>query len=178
MSKRRKPSPLPPDFVGAPPERIARGEVVVEEFLLEGARGIRKRHRVDRLKRYLAHGVISKEQYAAGHQFAADAELSQISTPSFLDMSRFGVGAPELYATKAGLRANMAYRRVAAAIQAMGIVNSRAVIAVCLTNTPADEWARAARFKRDDGATGLRMGLQALVIHYGLDNSPGKVYPA
>lgn len=172
MTKRRKPTPLPPDFVGAPPERIARGEVIVEEFLLEGARGIRKRHRVDRLASYLSRGNIDRDQHKAGHRFIADAEAAQVSIPSLLDPSRVGGGSgPEARLVSAGLEANMATRRVAAAIQAMGIVNSRAVIAVCLANTPADLWAQMAHYRPKDGIGALRMGLQALVIHYGIDNS-------
>jgi hypothetical protein len=177
MSKRRKKSPaLPPDFVGATPERIARGEVIVENFLLDGARGIRKRHKVDRLAMYLNRGNIDRDQHKAGQRFIDDAEAAQVSIPSLLDPSRVGGGdGADARMVRAGLEANMATRRIAQAIQAMGIVNSRAVIAVCLANTPADLWAQMARYRPKDGIGALRMGLQALVIHYGLDNSTRKL---
>lgn len=170
MTKRRREPHLPPDFVGATDARMAHGDVVLEGFVEDGCRGLRKRHRVDRLHRYLRHGTISREQYAAGRRFTEDAEAAQVGIQSLLDPSRTGGGdGPEARMVTVGERVVAAQRSFRSAVAAMGIVNSQAVIAVCLTNTAADQWAMAARFPQNDGASALRAGLQSLAIHYGLD---------
>ena len=168
MSRKRK-RMEPIDFVGAPDIRVERGEIVAEGFVEDGCRGLRKRHRVDRLHRYLQRGTITRAQHKAGRRFADIAEAGQVGIQSMLDPDRGGGGGPERRLVEVGARVAAALESYRAAVQAMGIVNSQAVIAVCLANTAADQWALASKFPQNDGAAALRMGLQSLVEHYGLD---------
>jgi hypothetical protein len=174
MSKpRKKPVETLIDFVGATDIRVARGEVVTEGFVEDGCRGLRKRHRIDRLALYVERRTITAKQALAGRKFADDAEMSQVSLPSLLDDTRMGSGqGREDGIVKAGLAAHMAKRRIDKAVAAMGPTLAPVAIAVCLTNTAANAWAETSRLPGNDGAPLLRAALQCLVLHYGLDDLP------
>lgn len=165
--KAKKPKPVR-DVMPPPEVVLARGDHVLVGFREAGIRGLKRHYRFDRLHRYLTRNAITRAQYKAGRKFADDAELAQVNIPSLLDPRRGPGGqGPERRLVEVGARVADAMRRYQAAVHAMGIVNSRAVIAVCLTNTPADAWAETHRLHRDDGVVVLRAGLQSLVEHYG-----------
>ena len=169
--ERKKPSPPMIDFMGAPDVRVARGEVVTEGFVEDGCRGLRKRHRIDRLALYVERRTITPKQALAGRKFADDAEAAQVSLPSLLDDTRMGSGqGREDGIVKAGLAAHMAKRRIDKAIEAMGPTLAPVCIAVCLRNTAANAWAETCRLPENDGPALLRAALQCLVLHYGLDD--------
>jgi len=172
MSRKRKRTTMPPvDFIGAPDIRVQRGDVVVDNFVEDGCKGLRKRHKIDRLARYARRNVINRMQHAAGIRFIGDAEACEVSIPSLLD-DRACPGSGEgshIAVAERGAALLDAQRNLGEAIRAIGMQLSPIVIAVCIQNVPADEWAKRAKLPVNDGAALLRAGLQALVRFYHLD---------
>jgi hypothetical protein len=123
--------------------------------------------RKDWLAVYRQKGRITQDQSDAGEQFAKTFEAQQASARSCLNPER-GSGDAAAAVYYGGESARLAGEATVAAIQAMGPVDSAAVIAVAINCIPISAWANRMGCTEDDGYRALHRGLNALHRHYGL----------
>lgn len=111
-----------------------------------------------------ARGSIAIAQARAGSRIYADWYRSGSAPRVTANVSRL-IGDPIIAAgPEAQFKARQAYEQ---AIQAVGVILSPVVVHVCLLDLPAGEWAKQVGKPEPDGIAALRLGLDALVGHYG-----------
>jgi hypothetical protein len=157
--------------IGATDIRRQRGEVVTEEVKYEIAPEqfvvLRNIDRVqDFIQRYAKRGEITKRQESAGNRFAKDAEGAGIWPKN--SMAGSGGGDIESAIWKMGAVARLPSMRLREAIRALGPLTS-VVYAVVVEGQSAHEWATLNGKVPRDGMALLKHGLDALVVHYGID---------
>lgn len=169
MGRRRDPVTTATDI------RVARGEVVankVAEVNEKGAvTGYTYGSRVcSRLERMKNRREITPLQAKAGERFALDFEQSEPSVKSCLAADAKG-GDLELVVLTMGESAAIASRRIGRACRALGIRLSAVLVWVAVEGRSAKEWAERMGMPRskEAGTTALRLALETLVSHYGLD---------
>jgi hypothetical protein len=126
----------------------------------------------DWLKRHFRRGEISKVQFAAGVRFQRTSERVTVGVPSQLDPDKLdaprGTGTtPDLRIIALAEVAAAASGNFRAALDAMGPVLWPVVLWVVVSGRSAAEWAKSAGKPQTDGIAALRLGLDALVRHYG-----------
>lgn len=164
------------DVIRAPDIRVARGEVVLESRVELGPTGKVIGRRVgdvvqDWLSRHRKRGEITERQHRAGQRLQEDAERSQIGIPSLLAPTRIAAGSNvadiAMYGRGAlAIGAAIRFRKAVIALGPCGAV----VLAVAVRGLSAAVWARSRGLPDGDGIATLRLGLEALADHYGLDH--------
>lgn len=171
---RREAAACPPrDPLSPPPERFAHGELISETVTLCDDAGKpqtqadiwRERAGVP-LDRYARRGEISSVQFQAGDRLRAlayRAGLEARLTQRFSPLPGSGDPCGHLPPSEAAARARAAYR---AALAAVGPVLSPVLIAVCIDDRAAGDWAKAQRRPAAHGLPTLICGLDSLILHW------------
>jgi hypothetical protein len=162
--------------IGATDIRRQRGEVVTEDVEVFDA-GRRTVLRVDRVQDYLVRYAgqrhISDTQRRAGQRYARDCEACHLGVKSQLgrtaasdkDASLASLGYGR------GFGASRAERRIIEADRSLGVLAS-IVRWVAADGRSAHDWAVEQGKPPRDGIAALRLGLDALALHYGMDKHP------
>jgi hypothetical protein len=166
------------EITPATPERIARGEVMLDRIALTDdktgkvtgtAESYRVCTRLERMwKRGPNQGGITEAEYKAGCQFAEDWDKAEASTRSCMNHDTGGDPVDALL--KNGSRMNAADKRLRAASAALGWFLASVVRWVAIEGRPVQEWGRL--HLEDDHVGGraatkvLRKALQVLAEHY------------
>lgn len=167
--------PLPPNVVGAPDIRVARGDVAVDERVEVDGQGkvIGKRvGHVTGLRRYRAHRDITLRQYAAGERLAVDHDIAKRSQRIIANLDQTIRGNSDQHAAmmRAIVERRTAESRVDRAIKALPSLLQSITSWVVLADKAASEWADGREGFRDrEGLTVLKVALESLADHYGLD---------
>lgn len=167
------------EITPATPERIARGEVMLDRIALTDdktgkvtgtAESYRVCTRLERMwKRGPNQGGITEAEYKAGCQFAEDWDKAEASTRSCLNHDTGGDAVAAII--KNGSRMNAADMRLQQASKALGWFLVSVVRWVAVEGRPVQEWGRL--HLEDDHVGGraatkvLRKALQVLAEHYG-----------
>lgn len=156
--------------------RVARGEVIATQVAVVNEKGrvtgyTHASRTCSRLERMKARREITALQAKAGERFALDFEQSEPSVKSCLAADAKG-GDLDLVVLSMGDRAAIASRRIASACRALGIRLSAVLVWVAVEGRTAKEWAERNGMQRpkETGAAALRLALETLVKHYGLDS--------
>lgn len=157
----------------ATPERIARGEVMLDRIALTDDKtgkvtGTAEAYRITtRLERMRKRGEITDREYKAGSKFLDDLAATEASTRSCLN--RDAGGDPIMAIITNGFRMGMAAIRVRNAAVVIGPQMANLVLWVGWKGRPASEWAREQHLLPRTGADLLGLALRKLADHYGLD---------
>ncbi len=166
--------------VGPTPERIAKGGVVhaAGHLIIEPGEPNTPRQTVrgyrvqDPLDRYHASEHIDLVQYRAGNELRTDFLVSR-STPGIT--ARYAE-ALDPGADSAIDLVNMAHSETHAALAAVGPVLSPCLVHVICMGQTASSWMErqgvTGKRAKTEGMTQLRLGLNALAIHYRMMTAP------
>lgn len=161
--------------IGATDVRRARGEIVTENVEIQNEDGRRVvLHNVDRVQDYLARyagqGHITDVQKRAGQRYARDCEACHLGVKSQLGRTESSGKDASLTSLGygPGFGASLAERRIQQADRELGVLAS-IIRWVAALGRSAHDWAVEQGKPPRDGIAALRLGLDALVLHYGMD---------
>lgn len=162
------------EITPATPERIARGEVMLDRIAITDdktgkvtgtAEGYRVCTRLERMwKRGPNQGGITEAEYKAGSQFAEDWDKAEASTRSCMNQDTGGDAVAAI--VKNGSRMNAADKRLQQASKALGWFLVSVVRWVAVEGRPVQEWGRLHLTDGRAGIKVLRKALQVLAEHY------------
>jgi hypothetical protein len=172
MAKRRRNTE---SLSTVPDVRLERGEAVWDKLPVIDERTGRKVGETavvrvqSRLERMAKRGEITPIHRRAGERFALEMEQASRSTRSCLDFDTTA-GGGDIAPSRLGAAIAEAELAVRAAMQCMGLTVWPVVVWVAVDGRSAKEWAVSQGMKGRDGLPVLRIGLEALRLHYALDD--------
>lgn len=145
---------------------VEAAEMAVEEQAAhrerqERPRQERKRAQQTPMQRYLAHEVVTQQQFQDADRLWRDYMASGLN-PTSVGSYGASTGSSGQPMPGCGPR----YPQYAAAMRAMGMILSPVVAWVVLEGKPADQWAQQANKPGREGAIILRVALDVLGAHY------------